>query len=87
MKNRAAEDFIKYAKEQFGCDIFLKSCDKPDTFESIFGASFISQDDGIEKIVDGFEDVLRYENITIDVHFEIENVMEGLYYSNIVLAA
>ncbi len=39
------EVFAKYAKEQFGCDISLKASSTPDTFESIFGVSFIKQND------------------------------------------
>ena len=38
----ALDDFIKYAKEQFGCEISVKKSDKPDTFASIFGTSFLS---------------------------------------------
>ena len=37
------DDFIKYAKEQFDCEISVKKCDKPDTFASIFGASFLNE--------------------------------------------
>ena len=36
------DDFIRYAKEQFDCEISVKKCDKPDTFDSIFGASFLN---------------------------------------------
>lgn len=37
------KEFAKYAKEQFGYDISLKASSTPDTFESLFGASFIKQ--------------------------------------------
>ena len=36
------DDFIKYVKEQFDCDISIKKSDKPDTFVSIFGVSFLN---------------------------------------------
>lgn len=26
------DDFIKYAKEKFGCEVSVKMCEKPDTF-------------------------------------------------------
>ena len=32
------DDFIKYAKEQFGCEISVKKCDAPDRFAGIFEA-------------------------------------------------
>lgn len=50
MKSRAIDDFIKYAKEQFDHDIVLKSNRYPDSFASIFGASFLEQDSWMEKI-------------------------------------
>lgn len=31
------DDFIKYAKEEFGVNLILIENDVPDTFESIFG--------------------------------------------------
>ena len=37
------DDFIRYAKEQFDCDISVEKSDIPDTFERIFGASFLEQ--------------------------------------------
>ena len=36
------DDFLRYAKEQFGCDITVKKSEKPDTFVGIFGGSFIN---------------------------------------------
>ena len=47
------DDFIKYAKEQFDCEISVKKCDKPDTFASIFGASFLNEK--CVEMVDDFE--------------------------------
>lgn len=34
-------DFIKYAKAEFGIDIELKLDETPDTFEGVFGVSFL----------------------------------------------
>ena len=31
------DDFIKYAKEKYGCDITIEKSETPDTFETIFG--------------------------------------------------
>lgn len=86
MKKMVLDDFIKYAKEQFDCDIFLKSCDEPDTFVSIFGASFLNDEECVER-VDGFDGDLNYENISIDVQFSIDSEMSLVYNSNVGLAA
>ena len=40
-------NFIKYAKEQYNCEISLKKSNTPDTFESIFGTSFIRNKNNI----------------------------------------
>lgn len=45
MREMTLDDFIKYAKEQFNCEIVVKKSDEPDTFASIFKG-------GIEKNVD-----------------------------------
>ncbi len=86
MGKMALEDFIKYAKEQFDCEVSVKTCDKPDTFAGIFGASFLNDKDSAEK-VDGFEGDLIYENISIDVQFAIDDVLSISYSSNVGLAA
>lgn len=42
------DDFIKYAKEQYNCKISLKKSNTPDTFEDIFGTSFINNRNNIK---------------------------------------
>ena len=42
MEKMTLDDLIKYVKEQFDCDISIKKSDKPDTFVSIFGVSFLN---------------------------------------------
>ena len=42
-KMEELDDFIRYVKEQFDCDIFVEKSDTPDTFERIFGVSFLEQ--------------------------------------------
>lgn len=80
------DDFIKYAKEQFGCEISVKKCDAPDTFASIFGASFVEENNCIENVDDFISDV-NYENISIDVEFSIDDSMNAIYSGNVGLAA
>ena len=43
--NSLMDKFIMYAKEQFGYDISLTEADTPDTFESLFGVSFIAEEE------------------------------------------
>ena len=50
MEKMILDDFIKYAKEQFNCEISVKMSDNPDTFSSIFGASFLSDKNCAEKV-------------------------------------
>ncbi len=71
------EDFIKYAQEQFGCDILLSPTEVPDSFENIFGEIF-TQDTKVE-IENGF-----YENSFLDIDFCGKDVID---FSNIDLAA
>ena len=86
MGKMVLDDFIKYAKEQFNCDIIVKPCDKPDTFASVFGASFLN-DKNYMEIVDGFERELNYENVSIDVEFTIDDGINVVYMDNVGLAA
>ena len=37
------DEFIEYAKEEFGYEIRVKEASDPDTFEKIFGTSFKSE--------------------------------------------
>lgn len=86
MKKMLLDDFIKYAKEQFDCDISIKKCDKPDTFAGIFGASFLNDKKYVEMDYD-FEGDVSYENTSIDVKFVIDDEMSVIYSNNIGLAA
>lgn len=86
MKKMMLDDFIKYAKEQFDCKISVKKCGEPDTFASIFGASFLNEKK-CSEIVEEFESNINYENISIDVQFITNDAMSVVYSSNIGLAA
>lgn len=86
MERKALDDFIQYAKEQFGCDIFLKSCDRPDTFEKIFGTSFLNDDNNMEK-VDVFNTDLYYENTSMNGQVIIDSEIGAVYNRNIGQAA
>ena len=80
------DDFIRYAKEQFDCEISVKKCDKPDTFTSVFGASFLNDKNCVE-MVDAFESDVCYENISIAVKFAVDDGMSVIPSSSIVEAA
>lgn len=70
MKNVNVEDFIRYAKKQFDCDLVLNASNDPDFFQKIFGISFLEQDNDIE-IENGF-----YDNSFMDIHFSIDNIVD-----------
>ena len=86
MGRMGIDDFIKYAKEQFDCEITVKKSDKPDTFSKIFGASFLGDNSYVEMI-DDFESNVSYENVSIDVQFTIDDEMDVVYSNNFGLAA
>ena len=67
------DDFIKYAKEKFGCEVSVKMCEKPDTFADIFGASFLNDNEYMENI-DDFEDELKYKNSSISEYLRSRTV-------------
>lgn len=83
MEKMVLDDFIKYAKEQFGCDLMVQSCDVPDTFERVFGASFLNDKSSLSQR-DGFDYSLSYENVSLDVQLtdhgtnNIYNSFDGL---------
>ena len=76
------DDFIKYAKEKFGCEVSVKMCEKPDTFAD----SFLNDNEYMENI-DDFEDELKYKNSSIEVRVILEGDMDVEYDSNIGFAA
>lgn len=86
MRRMGIDDFIRYAKEQFDCEITVKKSDKPDTFSEIFGASFLTDNIYVEMI-DDFESNVSYENVSIDVQFTIDGEMDVDYSNNFGLAA
>lgn len=86
MDRSVLDEFIQYAREQFDCGIVLEPCGKPDTFESVFGASFLWQTDSMAWL-DEFEDNLQYKNVSAKVRFETESGPETVYGLNISLAA
>ena len=42
MKKIELNDFAKYVKEEYNCDIEIKKNNKPDTFDNIFNGSFVN---------------------------------------------
>ena len=41
---KLTQEFITFAKEKYGYDISLCPSQKPDTFQSVFGTSFLDED-------------------------------------------
>lgn len=80
------DDFKKYAKEEFECDVYLKESSFPMTFESIFGIRI--DDEEPIKSISGSDDsksnntsfeIANYQTISIDdtdknkFSFDIDN--------------
>lgn len=70
MKGQMLEEFIRYAKEQFGCDIIAKESSAPDTFKGIFGVSFLEQDEDF-FMYEGKSIMLEYANDGIEVSVDL----------------
>lgn len=81
MKNVNVEDFIRYAKEQFDCDLVLNTSNAPDFFQKIFGISFLEQENDIE-IENGF-----YDNSFMDIRFSIDTIVDFSCLFDMDLAA
>ncbi|MCD7834556.1 MAG: hypothetical protein LUH00_11315 [Lachnospiraceae bacterium] len=41
MDDRLLQEFIRFAQEKYGCTIVIKESKDPNTFEKIFGTSFL----------------------------------------------
>ena len=80
--------FAKYAKEQFGYDISIKKSSTPDTFESLFGASFVKQNDDDILSCEGMERRVVYKNMVARVNYADTVYSEEIYsQTDVVLAA
>ena len=66
MRKMSLEDFVKYAKEEFDCDIICNFDDEPDTFEKIFGTSFLANDEDENQLFPDNE-ALEYDNVRPDI--------------------
>ena len=84
MDKALLEKFIKYAKEEFDCDILAKPSESPDTFESIFGISFL--EDNCDEVFE-FEQNPDYKNQSIHVILNEDNIISVQNNSSIELAA
>jgi hypothetical protein len=51
MEKLKLEDFKKYVKEEYNCDISTKESANPDTFDNIFNGNFINTDLMVDKIL------------------------------------
>lgn len=67
MKRQMLEDFIKYAKSEFGYEINVKKSSFPDSFESIFGGSFLNLDSDIFFECNEIEDKMTYRNSNSEI--------------------
>lgn len=49
MERDEVEKFIQFAKEQFGVDVSYEKSEHPDSFETLFGESFLDEKETINK--------------------------------------
>ena len=75
MQSKILDDFVEYAKREFDCDIIAKASDASDTFESIFGGSFLNQ---IEVVTDFFEGKYLSGNVFEEVEFIVSHTTESI---------
>lgn len=78
MMSQMLDDFIRYAKEQFGYDIVAKESSAPDTFKSIFGVSFLEQDVD-SYMYEGESTILQYVNDGIEISIDLQTVSDNCY--------
>ena len=64
MNKTMLDDFIRYAKEQFNCEISVKKSSTPDTFKSIFGVSFLDNENNTE-----LEDNILFQTVSYSQDF------------------
>lgn len=69
MGKMGIDDFIKYAKEQFGVEISLESDVQSDSFESIFGGTFSYTENDMISELDNIGKV-KYENESVSVKLD-----------------
>lgn len=72
------DEFIEYAKEQFGFEISVEKTSIPDSFERIFGISFLEQDNDFD-LSEWEEIVLEYVNQDIYIPLDFSKVMAESY--------
>ena len=51
------DDFIKYAREKFGCEVSVEKSENPDTFDKIFGD--VVEDNCMEISKNAIENMIR----------------------------
>lgn len=61
MEKLKLEDFKKYVKEEYNCDISTKESANPDTFDNIFNGNFINTDLMVDKILNKQDFTNKFE--------------------------
>lgn len=82
MEKTLLDKFVKYAKEKYECEITLVPSDTPDTFESIFGVSFIEDTNQIsreELYVPGID--IQYKDISMEPNI-CKNKLDTIFFDN-----
>lgn len=83
MGKMSMEDFIRYAKEQFGVDVTLEKTETPDTFETLFGDLTLDN----SEILNTYEEQLVYNNENIQVNLMMSEEEQNKYSFTLGFAA
>ncbi|MBQ2983155.1 MAG: hypothetical protein IJD58_13735 [Lachnospiraceae bacterium] len=81
------KEFLEYTKEKYGYEIIPERTLAPDTFISLFGASFISQKDKDILFCEGLESNIVYANSCTKIGLMQTNVENFDETDDISLAA
>ena len=63
------DDFIKYAKEKFGCEVSVEKSVNPDTFDKIFGD--VVEDNCLEISKNAIKNMIRKKMSEWNLGFEV----------------
>lgn len=83
MGKMSIDDFVRYAKEQFGVEVTLEENRTPDTFENLFGESFLEKTAVTEK----YEEQFMYNGESVQVNLMKNAEEQNKYILNMNFAA
>lgn len=77
MKNMILDEFVAYVEDKYGYTINIEKTSTPDSFESIFGMSFLKQKEEDFYFPEGECIELEYRTEKIEVEIDFSKVLAG----------